>query len=1250
MANSLKELMGLSAGELAAIGAQYGLTFHAGMKKRDMVQQLQASAASGWMETNQELLYNNPEDEFDQTVHFGNDRMISDAAHVAQMLTGGGFTETFHKTMSSGNPRHLDELHGYMAQLGVDVADVALHMPKANPYETPKRFGAMGSHIRNNLIGHSDIMSQISGHYSGDIMAEYQTSQGNVQDSYEHLAHMYVNQASYSSVTDYEHDVSNIAKRLASAMGPNFHEVAASSAMGAHVSYTSILPQIGDETIVGGTRYPREPLNSAGLPLGSSGSAVGDKGDYSFAASVSGMPGWHESSRAIYGEAATTLRSMAQVYRGESGLSAKAHVTSDRDMLMDAAARYGDIESARAGYENLTKRLGDDSPAATSRNLFAMLDEPHKYEEAPDTLKFAPKSNNFNKAGYLEGGHKQTGTDFLTNFEEPLSWNPARARRESKAISDFDSIPFRDVADYGNPRGQAGNETVTYHDDLVQGSPEWLAFRENYDITGSTVGSYLGNNRYTRPWKEMINKLGLNHSGGSNSFQERMFAAGHKTEDEARIRVAGDLGQAIQQTGAITNSKYPSMMYSPDGLIGDDALWEHKNPERAGYADLNAGEHPDYMDQVQLGMLVSGRSRTLFSQTVNNETRSQWIDKDPSWYDRNRDKIDSTLGRLDAGRAFIRDNPDLPPEELTKGARAAMQGEGIWKDVRQASNRGYSERAGTSDDPFARSRSSFDESAGLSSYTPNFVMPEAADDEQSGAGKMAVAVKQGILAAQDENRQRGLGSVDLGGGGGRNGGGGGSGGGGGQDADFADDYNRDEVERWFNGGGRKRRGGNPEDERTNWTTDYGYQGGAVAQGVAGGTTSSAMGGLKAAFEMTPWGRVASVAVGATSIGAEVIESQNDYYGQALDAGMSNPIEYAAQTQGLETLGLNERQASSVNQTTHSAYNTLLNGDPSAAVRIVRGTRGLITIGDIREAQGDPVALSRVIQEKGRERGWSQARIAGAMQMAGLDGMARTFQRGEYASDIAQEGVESGAGADYSGVAGLESAQADRAQLRPEYLLQRAGIEYGGGTYSAASDAMSTVRRGAQAAGGVVSDASAAWHNFIAHEESGGNPNAKSSTSSARGSMQVLDGTAADPGFGVMPAKDSSPEERARVGRDYADAMLLRYGGDYDKANAAYTEGPGAVDQLVSQYGANWLQHAPNQAKKRVAAFNDMFGSSGSLGTGAGGFTQNPVQPTQINVTIQAQVNQQSATANVSATGGQTTNQTMNMGNGAMQRR
>ena len=55
---------------------------------------------------------------------------------------------------------------------------------------------------------------------------------------------------------------------------------------------------------------------------------------------------------------------------------------------------------------------------------------------------------------------------------------------------------------------------------------------------------------------------------------------------------------------------------------------------------------------------------------------------------------------------------------------------------------------------------------------------------------------------------------------------------------------------------------------------------------------------------------------------------------------------------------------------------------------------------------------------------------------------------------------------------------------------------------------------------------------------------------AKGEMQVLDGTTADPGFGVTPARDNSPDERARVGRDYLAAMVRRYDGDLPKALAA----------------------------------------------------------------------------------------------------
>ncbi len=74
-------------------------------------------------------------------------------------------------------------------------------------------------------------------------------------------------------------------------------------------------------------------------------------------------------------------------------------------------------------------------------------------------------------------------------------------------------------------------------------------------------------------------------------------------------------------------------------------------------------------------------------------------------------------------------------------------------------------------------------------------------------------------------------------------------------------------------------------------------------------------------------------------------------------------------------------------------------------------------------------------------------------------------------------------------------------------------------------------------------------------------NVLTSPKGAKGSMQVMDGTNRDPGFGVRPAADNSPAERARVGRDYLVAMVNRYGRE-DQALAAYNAGPGAVDAAI----------------------------------------------------------------------------------------
>jgi hypothetical protein len=91
---------------------------------------------------------------------------------------------------------------------------------------------------------------------------------------------------------------------------------------------------------------------------------------------------------------------------------------------------------------------------------------------------------------------------------------------------------------------------------------------------------------------------------------------------------------------------------------------------------------------------------------------------------------------------------------------------------------------------------------------------------------------------------------------------------------------------------------------------------------------------------------------------------------------------------------------------------------------------------------------------------------------------------------------------------------------------------------------------------------------------------------AKGEMQVLDMTNRDPGFGVRPAKDDSPDERARVGRDYLAAMKKRYGSD-ETALVAYNWGPGNTDK--------WLKKGADPAKLPKETQNYVTKVMASLG-------------------------------------------------------
>lgn len=121
------------------------------------------------------------------------------------------------------------------------------------------------------------------------------------------------------------------------------------------------------------------------------------------------------------------------------------------------------------------------------------------------------------------------------------------------------------------------------------------------------------------------------------------------------------------------------------------------------------------------------------------------------------------------------------------------------------------------------------------------------------------------------------------------------------------------------------------------------------------------------------------------------------------------------------------------------------------------------------------------------------------------------------------------------------------------------------------------------------------HAAVVKAESNGNTGAVGPNvpgqGTAKGDMQVMDATNLNPGYGVQPAADSSPEERSRVGHDYLNAMIAHYGGNQTLALAAYNWGPGKVDNLLQSARAAGTPLTDAQLLAKTPAATQAYVSS-----------------------------------------------------------
>jgi hypothetical protein len=138
---------------------------------------------------------------------------------------------------------------------------------------------------------------------------------------------------------------------------------------------------------------------------------------------------------------------------------------------------------------------------------------------------------------------------------------------------------------------------ITLHQ-TTQGSDEWKQDR---------VGKFTGSNAY-----KLLGSFGanayaqaINDSFTGNYHTKR----GHILEDEAIELYSIIKKTAVDRPGYVTNSDYPSCLYSPDGIDGDYLLEVKCFIETKHMNILNGSIPLHVLAQIHFGMLICGKKK-----------------------------------------------------------------------------------------------------------------------------------------------------------------------------------------------------------------------------------------------------------------------------------------------------------------------------------------------------------------------------------------------------------------------------------------------------------------------------------------------------------------------------------------------------------------------------------------------------------------------------------------------------------------
>lgn len=183
--------------------------------------------------------------------------------------------------------------------------------------------------------------------------------------------------------------------------------------------------------------------------------------------------------------------------------------------------------------------------------------------------------------------------------------------------------------------------TLTIHDNVDQGSPEWHDLRRGI-VTASTVGKLItpatlkvASNPESRG---LTATLAAERITGYTepTFVNDDMMRGVLHEPIARDRYAEHNGVTVTEVGFVTEDKWGfTIGASPDGLVGEDGGLEVKCPRAKTHINTIVTDKvpAHYMAQVQASMLVTGREWWDFvSFCAGLPLWTKRVHADPAWH------------------------------------------------------------------------------------------------------------------------------------------------------------------------------------------------------------------------------------------------------------------------------------------------------------------------------------------------------------------------------------------------------------------------------------------------------------------------------------------------------------------------------------------------------------------------------------------------------------------------------------------